>query len=104
MPHCLDVGCLVYGVEDPTGDIGNHCFRTIHAEINAIAQAARNGNRIDGADVYVTTPRAFHWPESAGELRREARFLRRSPTRSRTIQELRERSGVELVEVAPAAA
>jgi len=31
-----------------------HCVRTIHAEANAIIQAARNGVRIDGATVYVT--------------------------------------------------
>lgn len=44
-PHCTDVGCLM---------IDNHCQRTIHAEINALAQAARNGVRIDGATAYVT--------------------------------------------------
>jgi hypothetical protein len=27
-----------------------HCVRTIHAEANAIIQAARNGVRIDGGD------------------------------------------------------
>ena len=31
-----------------------HCVRTLHAEANAIIQAARNGVRIEGADIYVT--------------------------------------------------
>ncbi len=31
-----------------------HCVRTIHAEANAIVQAARNGVRIEGAEIYVT--------------------------------------------------
>ena len=31
-----------------------HCVRTVHAEANAIVQAARNGVRIDGASIYVT--------------------------------------------------
>ncbi len=31
-----------------------HCVRTVHAEANAIVQAARNGVRIDGAAIYVT--------------------------------------------------
>jgi dCMP deaminase len=31
-----------------------HCIRTVHAEANAIVQAARNGVRIDGASIYVT--------------------------------------------------
>lgn len=31
-----------------------HCVATIHAEVNAILQAAKNGVRIDEATVYVT--------------------------------------------------
>jgi dCMP deaminase len=31
-----------------------HCVRTVHAEANAIVQAARNGVRIEGASIYVT--------------------------------------------------
>ncbi len=45
MPHCSDDGHMM---ED------NHCVATIHAEANAIIQAARNGVVIDGATVYVT--------------------------------------------------
>jgi dCMP deaminase len=43
--HCDDEGHLM---ED------GHCVRTVHAEANAIVQAARNGMRIDGAGIYVT--------------------------------------------------
>ena len=43
--HCDEEGHLM---ED------GHCVRTIHAEANAIIQAARNGVRIEGATVYVT--------------------------------------------------
>jgi dCMP deaminase len=43
--HCLDVGC---DMEE------GHCVRTIHAEVNAVAQAARNGVRLDGSTAYVT--------------------------------------------------
>jgi dCMP deaminase len=49
--HCEDVGCLM---ED------GHCCRTVHAEINAILQAAKNGVRIDGAALYVTASPC--WP------------------------------------------
>jgi dCMP deaminase len=45
MPHCSDVGHMM---ED------NHCVATIHAEANAIIQAARNGVMIEGATNYVT--------------------------------------------------
>ncbi len=34
--------------------VGGHCVRTVHAEANAIIQAARHGVRIDGADIYTT--------------------------------------------------
>ena len=43
--HCDDEGHLM---ED------GHCVRTVHAEANAIVQAACNGVRVDGADIYVT--------------------------------------------------
>ena len=43
--HCEDVGCLV---------VDNHCVRTVHAEMNALVQAARWGTSTDGATAYVT--------------------------------------------------
>ena len=43
--HCDDVGCLV---------VDNHCVRTVHAEINALAQAAKHGSSVDGATAYQT--------------------------------------------------
>lgn len=44
-PHCLDVGCLM---EE------GHCVRTVHAEANAVARAAKLGISIDGATLHVT--------------------------------------------------
>jgi dCMP deaminase len=35
------------------GKITNHCVRTVHAEQNAITQAARRGIALEGATVYV---------------------------------------------------
>ncbi len=45
MPHCTDEGHMMEA---------GHCVATIHAEGNAIIQAAKNGVTIDGADIYVT--------------------------------------------------
>ena len=45
MAHCDDVGHLMEG---------GHCVATVHAEANAIIQAAKNGVRIDGAELYTT--------------------------------------------------
>jgi len=60
MPHCFDVGCLVYRSQTPSGEIEENCWRTIHAEINAIAQAARNGAAIRDASVYITHSPCIH--------------------------------------------
>jgi len=49
--HCSEVGHLM---ED------GHCVRTIHAEANALVQAARNGVRIEGATIYVTASPCFN--------------------------------------------
>jgi len=45
LDHCEDVGCLI---------VDNHCVRTNHAEMNAIAQAARHGVSLQDATAYVT--------------------------------------------------
>jgi len=45
MPHCDDVGHLIEN---------GHCVATVHAEANAILQAAKNGVRIDGSEIYTT--------------------------------------------------
>ena len=50
-PHCGDVGCLREGA--PSGTALHQC-RAVHAEANAIAQAARFGVSLDGATAYVT--------------------------------------------------
>ena len=59
-PHCTEVGCLIYVSRNPDGEEEENCFRTIHAEINAIAQAAKHGVGIEGADIYVTASPCYH--------------------------------------------
>ncbi|HUL99701.1 MAG TPA: dCMP deaminase family protein, partial [Mycobacterium sp.] len=60
LPHCTDVGCLIYRSTTPSGETEENCFRTIHAEINAIAQAAKNGAVIRDADIYITHTPCIH--------------------------------------------
>ena len=45
LPHCSEVGHMM---ED------GHCVATVHAEANAIIQAAKNGVTISGATIYTT--------------------------------------------------
>lgn len=44
-PHCQDVGCDIRE---------GHCVATIHAEANALAQAALHGVSTNGATLYTT--------------------------------------------------
>ncbi len=60
LPHCTEVGCLIYQSKTPSGETEENCYRTIHAEINAIAQAAKNGVSIRDAAIYVTHTPCIH--------------------------------------------
>ena len=54
LAHCLDIGCLREKLGIPSGQQHELC-RGIHAEQNAIIQAARYGINITGASIYVNT-------------------------------------------------
>src|SRR5688500_9687866 len=51
LPHCSEVGHMMEN---------GHCVATVHAEANAIIQAAKNGVGIDGAAIYTTASPC--WP------------------------------------------
>jgi dCMP deaminase len=51
--HCLEVGCLREKNQIPSGERHELC-RGLHAEQNAIIQAAFHGIRIQGATLYCT--------------------------------------------------
>jgi len=52
LPHCDEVGHLLKKVVDDQGAESVHCMRTIHAEQNAVCQAARYGIALDGSTLY----------------------------------------------------
>ena len=54
LPHCDEVGHLMKKVVEEDGTISEHCMRTIHAEQNAICQAAKLGNSVDGGHICIT--------------------------------------------------
>jgi dCMP deaminase len=54
MPHCDDVGHQFKKIINEDGSISQHCVRTIHAEQNAISQAAKYGIALDGTTLYCT--------------------------------------------------
>lgn len=52
--HCSETGCLRAKMNVPSGERHELC-RGLHAEQNAIIQAAKHGTNIDGATLYSTT-------------------------------------------------
>jgi dCMP deaminase len=93
MPHCDEMG---HTMEN------DHCVATIHAEANAIIQAARNGVNINGGEMYTTASpcwSCFKLIANAGIVRifyaefyRDERSLQVAP-----------RIGVELIDLRPQA-
>lgn len=53
LPHCEDVGCLRVNLDVPTGERHELC-RGVHAEQNAIIQAAVFGTSIKDGKIYTT--------------------------------------------------
>lgn len=53
LPHCDEVGHDMRKVlDDNNGSVSQHCVRTLHAEQNAILQAARFGIPLEGATLF----------------------------------------------------
>ena len=98
MPHCLDVGCLIYTSKTPSGETEENCFRTIHAEINAIAQAAKNGANIRDADIYITHTPCIHCFKVLLNTGIRRIFYEK-PYKLQTLEELMRHANVQLVPV-----
>ncbi|MFW6197841.1 MAG: deoxycytidylate deaminase, partial [Myxococcota bacterium] len=80
-----------------------HCVRTIHAEANAIIQAAKNGTRIEAASIYVTASpcwSCFKMIANSGIERIVFGEFYRDPR----IFEVSRTLGIELVDLTGAAA
>jgi dCMP deaminase len=89
LAHCDDDGHLM---ED------GHCVRTVHAEANAIVQAARHGVRIEGASMYVTASPCwgcFRLIANAGIVRVHFGEFYRDPR----IFDFSKQLGIELVDM-----
>jgi dCMP deaminase len=89
LDHCDEVGHMI---ED------GHCIRTIHAELNAIIQAAKNGTSIDKACIYVTASPCWNCFKciANGGL---ARVVYREFYRDERIFEVAEELDIELVQL-----
>lgn len=91
MPHCSEVGHMMEN---------DHCVATIHAESNAILQAAKNGVMIDGGTVYVTASPCWNcFKQIANSGLR--RIVYGEFYRDERIFQVAERLGIELVHLQP---
>lgn len=54
LPHCDEAGHLFKKTLHEDGSVSTHCVRTVHAEQNAICQAARRGVALEGSTLYCT--------------------------------------------------
>ena len=52
LPHCDEAGHDMRKVFNSNGEVTQHCVRTLHAEQNAIIQAARFGIPLEGATLF----------------------------------------------------
>src|SRR5215813_890691 len=100
LSHCTDVGCLIYQSQTPTGELEENCYRTIHAEINAIAQAAKNGVSIRDADIYITHTPCIHCLKVLINTGIRRIFYERD-YKTHTLSEILRHSGVHLERVEP---
>ncbi|RMF06076.1 deaminase [Candidatus Woesearchaeota archaeon] len=89
LPHCSEVGHMMEN---------GHCVATVHAEANAIVQAARNGVNINGADIYVTASpcwNCFKMIANAGIKR----IFFGEFYRDERIYEFSKKAGIELIDM-----
>ncbi|MBC35709.1 MAG: cell division protein DedD [Bacteroidetes bacterium] len=52
LEHCDEIGHLFKKVYHEDGSVTQHCVRTVHAEQNAICQAAKLGIGLEGSTLY----------------------------------------------------
>ena len=84
----------------PTANIEQNCYRTIHAEMNAITQAAKNGAAIRDADIYVTHTPCIHCMKVLINTGIRTVYYDR-PYKLQTVGEVLKHAAVKLVQVAP---
>ena len=82
----------------PDGEVEENCFRTIHAEINAIAQAAKHGVSIGDSSIYITHSPCIHCLKVIVNTGIK-RVCFEKPYKLHNIEAMVERSGLELIQV-----
>lgn len=87
LPHCSEVGHLIEN---------GHCVATIHAEQNAILQAAKNGVYLDKAMIYITASPCWSCFKSLANVGIQ-KIVYKEFYRDERIFEVAAQLGIELV-------
>lgn len=85
---CYSSGHLLKTIVDESGITSTHCIRTVHAEQNAIAQAAKYGIYIKGATLYCTMEPCFNCAKlivASGILKVVANYMYHSSENTRAL-------------------
>jgi len=88
--HCDEHGHLM---------IDQHCRRTIHAEVNAISRAAKNGIRLDDAVIYITAYPCWECFKVLCNVGIKTIYYREKYRCSDIVAEVAERLSVKLIQV-----
>ena len=89
LEHCDEVGHLMEN---------SHCVRTVHAEANAVAQAAKNGVCIEGGEIYITASPCFTCFKLIVNSGVKKIFYKEF-YRDERIKEFAKKAGIELVHI-----
>jgi len=98
LPHCNDSNCRIYRSTHPDGTVEENCVNTIHAEINAIAQAAKHGVAIKDSEIYITASPCIHCLKVLINVGIKTIYYDK-PYKIENIDELLRLSGIRLVQV-----
>ncbi len=98
LPHCNETNCRIYRSTHPDGTVEENCVNTIHAEINAIAQAAKHGVSISDSDIYITASPCIHCLKVLINVGIKTIYYDK-PYKIEHIAELLRLSGIRLVQV-----
>ena len=90
LDNCDDVG---HKLED------SHCIRTVHAEMNAIVQCARNGHAMNGATVYVTHYPCLNCMKALAQAGVKRIVYRNDYRRHEFAEEIARRKNIEIVKL-----
>jgi len=97
LPHCDEVGHQLREVLHEDGTRSKHCLRTVHAEQNAIVQAARFGISIEGATIYCTMTPCYTCAKMIINAGIKRVVCEKDYHASKDTKEIFKKAGIELV-------